>query len=219
MNALPGLKRCPCPDHEGPRWLSSDAFRQVTSTKDGLTSWCRACHVRQHRDERTWLRNQVFDHYGRVCACPGCGATDNLTIDHPNGDGLAHRMEVFGGDGKQGTGKDFYRWLIKQGFPAGYQTLCASCNSSKQKGLACRIDHANSGLKRCTCPEHEGPNPLPLDAFGKDSHQRDGLHTLCRTCTNQRQRQRRQGTGGRDEQLAATAEIPATGGFCNPGGI
>jgi len=34
-------------------------------------------------------RDQVLDHYGRVCVC--CGATRGLTIDHVNGDGKAHR--------------------------------------------------------------------------------------------------------------------------------
>lgn len=80
------------------------------------------------------LRAAVFGHYGTVCAC--CGGTDQLQIDHVNGDGKAHREELKG----LGTYR-FYSWLIDNGFPAGYQTLCGPCNSSKGTGTACRIDH------------------------------------------------------------------------------
>ena len=71
----------------------------------------------------------VLDAYGHACAC--CGATTNLRIDdidaatHP---GLRH----LGGGG-------FYRWLIVHGFPAGFQTLCASCNCSKKAGKLCKL--------------------------------------------------------------------------------
>jgi len=189
VNALPDFKYCPCPDHEGPRWLSQEAFRKNAGRKDGLSSWCKACNARQHRDERTRLRDQVFDHYGRVCACPGCGATDKLTIDHVNGGGTAHRIEVFG---RLAESVKMHRWLIEQGFPDGFQVLCTSCNASKWKGTACRIDHAGTGLKRCPRPNHEGPNPLPLDAFTKSRDRRDGLSSWCRACTNQKQSQIRQ---------------------------
>ena len=87
-------------------------------------------------------RAAVFDRYGRVCACPGCGATERLTIDHVNGDGRAHRAKVGRDPGKM------YRWLIRHGFPEGFQTLCLRCNQSKGTGLRCRLDHGqavNSG--------------------------------------------------------------------------
>src|SRR3974377_123899 len=43
-------------------------------------------------------------------------------------------------------------------------------------------------MKRCSCPEHEGPNPLPVKAFGKESRQADGLHKWCRECVNRKAR-------------------------------
>jgi len=86
---------------------------------------------RQRRDE---LRRQVFDHYGRACAC--CGTEDDLTVDHPDGDGAQHRRELFGA---QTAGHHFYRWLAKQGFPPGYVVLCALCNRSKATGDRCRL--------------------------------------------------------------------------------
>jgi hypothetical protein len=99
---------------------------------------------------RQWkraFRNAVLDHYGRSCAC--CGATENLTIDHVNGGGKAHRIELFGRDS---VNIEFYRWLIEQNFPPGFQVLCKPCNSSKGEGTACHLVHA--ATRRCPtlCP-------------------------------------------------------------------
>lgn len=93
-----------------------------------------------HRRERARLRAEVFSHYGDVCACPGCGATEDLTIDHIDGSGGEHRQELFGK--RNAAGVRFYEWLIKQGFPDGYQTLCRLCNRSKASGERCRLNHA-----------------------------------------------------------------------------
>ena len=38
----------------------------------------------------------------------------------------------------------FYGWLIANGFPPGYQTLCRPCNASKADSPACRLDHLGS---------------------------------------------------------------------------
>jgi hypothetical protein len=78
------------------------------------------------------LKETVFDHYGHACAC--CGTTERLTIDHVNGDGDEHRAEV-------GVGWAIYRWLVKNGCPEGFQTLCQSCNGSKKRGTHCRLSH------------------------------------------------------------------------------
>lgn len=73
----------------------------------------------------------VYDHYGRKCRC--CGVTYDLTIDHINGDGKRHRQEI--------GSKNLYRWLVQNGFPDGFQTLCRICNSSKCQGDHCHIHH------------------------------------------------------------------------------
>jgi hypothetical protein len=179
------VKRCPHPEHKGPRELPVSEFCKNRSKPDGLQSWCRACD----RRVRSRHRDQVLDHYGRVCNCPDCGATDNLTIDHVNGDGAAHRAELFGHS--RGSGYGFYRWLIAQGFPDGFQVLCNSCNDSKADGAACRINHADDDLKRCLCPEHEGPNPLPREAFSKHRSKSDSLESRCRACRARYARDRR----------------------------
>jgi hypothetical protein len=85
------------------------------------------------------LRQAVLDHYGQSCAC--CGITRNLSIDHVNGGSKAHLREIGGRDNFGAA--DFWRWLVNNGFPEGFQTLCRSCNSSKRDGPACRIEHGS----------------------------------------------------------------------------
>jgi hypothetical protein len=64
------------------------------------------------------------------CACCGEREIQFLSIDHINGGGTKHIKEVGGGTG-------FYRWLIKNNFPAGYQVLCMNCNFAKGKSGCC----------------------------------------------------------------------------------
>ncbi len=85
------------------------------------------------RRENAHLRTVVLAHYGESCAC--CGTTERLSIDHVNGDGKQHREELFGGVA-------MYRWLVRNAFPEGFQTLCMPCNRSKGTGESCRLTHA-----------------------------------------------------------------------------
>ncbi len=79
---------------------------------------------RSELNKKRWdeLKEKVYSHYGKLCAC--CGETEMsfLTIDHINDDGAIHR---------QGAGKDLYRWLIKNSYPEQFQTLCRNCNFGK----------------------------------------------------------------------------------------
>ena len=61
------------------------------------------------------------------CACCGERAIQFLTIDHISGSGRAHRRELAETAGVK-PGSDFYRWLKRSGFPAGYRVLCFNCN-------------------------------------------------------------------------------------------
>jgi hypothetical protein len=77
------------------------------------------------------LKIAAFNVYGgRKCAC--CGETEMsaLCLDHIDGNGNKHRLEV--GGSKEGGSVAMYRWLKRHGFPAGFQVLCANCNTSKQ---------------------------------------------------------------------------------------
>jgi hypothetical protein len=174
-----GLKRCPCPEHEGPNPLPVDGWYRSKASPDGFSSWCRTCIKRIVLRRKLAVRNTVFDHYGHACSC--CGATDDLTIDHINGDGQEHRLTLFG---RNTESVAMYRWLITNGFPSGFQILCGPCNASKKSSTACRLDHSGNGAKNCPCPEHEGSNPLPLEAFPEDSARRSGRSSWCRMCHN-----------------------------------
>lgn len=37
-------------------------------------------------------------------------------------------------------------------------------------------------MRSCTHKDHIGPNPLPLESFGKDRSRKDGLHSQCKAC-------------------------------------
>jgi hypothetical protein len=86
---------------------------------------------------RRALRLQVFTHYGLRCAACGEDDFDVLEMDHINNDGAAHRLQIANmtKDGhKRGPGGHrLYYWLKQNGFPSGFQTLCANCNIAKQK--------------------------------------------------------------------------------------
>jgi hypothetical protein len=91
------------------------------------------------------IRNSriVFAHYGTECAC--CGVTEELTIDHVDGEGAAHREEL----GNRGGGP-FFKWLIRNGLPPGFQTLCSPCNRNKGTGARCHLPHGQ--MQECpTC--------------------------------------------------------------------
>ena len=104
----------------------------------GISEPDAPCEQEDDSSYLTWsgnLRAQVFAHYGTECAC--CGTTEDLSIDHVNGNGREHREELFGNP--RGNRDGTYRWLIKMGFPGGFQVLCRPCNSSKGRGEYCRM--------------------------------------------------------------------------------
>lgn len=168
--APPAEKRCNTCGEVKP--LSE--FYRNCDTKDGLAGLCKPCsnrasaawraanpqrarelelrhapkklaHMKARRDRD---KAKVLEYYGTCCAC--CGFTEDLTIDHINGDGYEHRKELFG-DGRTGTAR-FYRWLISNNFPPGFQTLCRSCNSSKYRDGACKM-HSSAQPSHLTTRE------------------------------------------------------------------
>ena len=79
---------------------------------------------------RQALKKEVLGFYSKTSSpiCVNCGEqdVDVLCLDHLQNGGTQHRMS-HGGI----TGHKFYSWVKKQGFPEGYQTLCANCNLKK----------------------------------------------------------------------------------------
>lgn len=83
------------------------------------------------------LKESVLGHYSNQrfrCACCGETERDLLVIDHKDGHGNEHRKQIFG---RPQAGYRFYDWLVKHGYPLGFQVLCCNCNVSKSKHGAC----------------------------------------------------------------------------------
>lgn len=110
---------------------------------------CRACldkrkawykqsdYRKRHAEIRANDKKVVMEHYGCKCACCGEDEPCFLAVDHINGNGNSHRKKI----GKWGSG--FFKWLINNQFPNGFQLLCHNCNMGK---------HLNSGV----CPHKQG---------------------------------------------------------------
>lgn len=95
--------------------------------------------------EKFKLKLQVFTHYSNGkprCACCGEKHIEFLTIDHINGGGTKERKEILQEikkadeeeikkNGRKKSGAPFYRWLIENNFPEGYQVMCSNCNMAK----------------------------------------------------------------------------------------
>ena len=92
---------------------------------------------KKHRKQR------VMDYYGGRCACCGESGLSFLTIDHIAENGAEHRKQIAPNhQGKGLSGDLFYRWLEKNNYPDGFQTLCYNCNIGK---------HRNGGI----CPHQQ----------------------------------------------------------------
>ena len=81
------------------------------------------------RESHRKRRRLVLEHYGKRCMC--CGETEEafLTVDHVHGGGNEHRRQL--GHGKIVGSSRFYAYLVREGFPAGFQLLCHNCNFAK----------------------------------------------------------------------------------------
>jgi hypothetical protein len=75
------------------------------------------------------------------CACCEEREPLFLAVDHINGGGNQERKLL----GVQG-GYQFYRWLVENDFPPGYQILCNNCNGAKGSGFLCPHEVARRGL-------------------------------------------------------------------------
>lgn len=75
-------------------------------------------------------RKLVMNHYSNgIIKCKECGESRllALTIDHIEGNGNEHRKQL-----KNQGGFAFYKWLIDNNYPDGYQVLCFNCNIIKE---------------------------------------------------------------------------------------
>ena len=88
--------------------------------------------VTAHQDPKSHklaVKIDVLTHYGEgKLACVKCGFSDvrALCIDHING---VEPTEFCSPIPRGGV--PLYNWLMRDGFPSGYQTLCFNCNIIK----------------------------------------------------------------------------------------
>jgi hypothetical protein len=87
----------------------------------------------RERGYRMNIKKNVVNHYSKGQMKCSCGFSDirALSIDHINGNGAEERKNLFGKNNRQSSNR-FYRWLIKQNYPEGYQVLCANCQMIKR---------------------------------------------------------------------------------------
>ncbi len=125
------------------------------------------------------IRKECLDHYGGQCA--ECGETilAFLNIDHIDGGGRKHR--------KANNMWCIHPVLKRQGYPAGYQVLCANCNFRKsltsiRKDLSTNRVTVNSRMKRlrlrtgvlalygnsCRCCGNQDTDVLTIDHVHND---------------------------------------------------
>lgn len=113
---------------------SVDGGKRCRTCIDKRNGWYQGSST-QAKDKirRDNNREAALQHYGGKCACCGEDEPCFLAVDHADGDGNIHRKKI----GKYGSG--FFKWLVDNDFPEGFQILCHNCNMGK---------HLNGGI----CP-------------------------------------------------------------------
>jgi hypothetical protein len=107
-------------------------YRHERANEEQRDRWKAAARDRANAKHAV-RRAAVLAAYGGCCQCCGEAEPVFLAIDHINNDGAAHRREL-GIDRQMGGGATFYRWLVTNGFPPGFQVLCHNCNWAKSHG-------------------------------------------------------------------------------------
>ena len=82
-----------------------------------------AYNAKWQREQRAKFREAAVTGYGHKCICCGVSETVFLEIHHPEGNGKVDRKE-------KGGSLYFYRWLVENNFPQGYELVCANCHKA-----------------------------------------------------------------------------------------
>ncbi len=101
-------------DHS--RIAGAHKYRHKEGVADEVKAKARMRHLN--------IKLAVLCNYGMECASCGIDDPDVLNIDHVDQRGSAHRKAILGNGGSN----KMYRWLITEGFPDGFRTLCYNCN-------------------------------------------------------------------------------------------
>lgn len=97
------------------------------------------------KQRTVFLRKSVLDYYGRVCVCCGETTEQFLSLDHIHNDGAEHRRKIRG----KNAGS-IYSWIVRNKFPAGFQTLCHNCNFAKSRYGICPHEKARASERLST---------------------------------------------------------------------
>jgi hypothetical protein len=109
--------------------ICKDKMKEYSSTecqKMNKKQTYREWYNTKEKLRRKHIKEQIFSVYGNMCACCGENELAFLTIDHIDNNGAEHRRLT------KAVGIGFYRWLIKNNYPLGFQTLCWNCNCGKR---------------------------------------------------------------------------------------
>lgn len=152
------IARCKrCTSMKAAQWYKANMTPEVRAR------WSVSAKARQAR-----IKDATFIAYGGwKCAC--CGELERkfLTLDHINGGGNRHRIEI--GGRKDSAGLPTYLNLYKRGFPPGFQVLCMNCNFGKRM---------NNG----ECPHLSKRNDYPLVGVGSSDPKRIALPAYAGSC-------------------------------------
>lgn len=120
---------CGCTDQAG--------FRQVPGKR-----WvCIACETAYNSAYRARVMGEMFDAYGGKCACCGNARRIVLELDHVDNNGAEDRRAI-----RRTGGFPMAARLRKEGWPPGFQLLCANCHAEKTKTGRCACQEDGSAV-------------------------------------------------------------------------
>ena len=108
-------------------------YANLEKCRERSREYSRKNRIKSRAASKTWregLKLKVINHYssGKLkCACCGEKEYMFLTVDHINNDGSKQRKMYSGG------GHHNYRFIMKNGYPLGYQILCYNCNCGRAR--------------------------------------------------------------------------------------
>jgi hypothetical protein len=119
-----------------------------------ITEEARERTLKRNARRNLEYRMAALRHYGGEqpsCACCGESNWRFLAFDHINGGGGQHRREI--------GAVNMVNWLVRNGFPKGFQLLCHNCNFTRGCYGFCPHELSPDTLAADLLLVHELPNP------------------------------------------------------------
>lgn len=131
------------------RRLCRDCSRPNDAFPKARCSECQPKHNAYMAGRHGRLKEEVFAAYGGKCACCGLADTRYFQMDHINNNGAEHRRTLRPNSTAKRASLVIYPWLKVNGFPEGFQILCANCHQAKTVygGCGCQGEHPWSIIK------------------------------------------------------------------------